>query len=732
MTWLFACTIFLSSCLLFLVQPICAKLLLPTLGGAPAVWNTCMVFFQAGLLLGYCYAHFGSRFLGNRCHLVIHLLVLGAALLVLPVTLPRAPAPPEAPALWLIQTLALAVGLPIVAVAGSAPLLQRWLVSAGSARDPYFLYAASNLGSFAALILYPLLVEPRLTLDEQSQAWMLAYVGLIAASLACAACVFFRTFREAHLVRSDGPDSPVTPALDVPPSWSTRLRWLLLALVPSSLMLSVTTYLTTDIAAIPLLWIVPLGLYLLSFALVFGRMRLVSQTALCRWMPLVVIVLALMIFLEATEPIFVVLGLHLLGFFWLALVCHGALADTRPPAARLTDFYLWLAVGSVLGGAFNALLAPLLFVGFAEYPLMIALACLLRPSGPTRSAFKLKLDLGLPLAAGGLTLALIFVGMAFGLPPGPISVAIVFVTPLVFVYTFQSYPLRFGLGLASVFLAGIFYPGVHGHVRYRARDFFGIHRVTEQDGYRKLFHGNILHGQESLDPRRQGEPLTYYYRTGPIGQLLTALKDDNRLRRVGLVGLGTGALASYAQKGQHWTFFEIDPAVARIAAPETNLFTYLKRCPARVDVILGDARLTLNRHPDKFGLLVIDAFGSDAIPLHLLTREALQVYRAHLGSDGLLAFHVSNNYVDLEPVLANLVDDAEPPMVCRIQKDINLDEEDRLKGKSPSVWMLLAQAPDALGALRQSSRWQPARARPDLGVWTDDFSNLVSVLRWRD
>jgi hypothetical protein len=300
-----------------------------------------------------------------------------------------------------------------------------------------------------------------------------------------------------------------------------------------------------------------------------------------------------------------------------------------------------------------------------------------------------------------------------------------FAVPLVLVYCSQNRPVAFGLGLALVFLAGAFYPGVRGVSIYRQRSFFGVHRVTEQDGFRKLFNGNILHGQQSLDPRRRGEPLTYYYRTGPIGQVMTSLKNDHRLKRVGLIGLGTGALASYSQTGQRWTFFEIDPAVAHIAAPAAGLFTYLKDSAGRVDIVLGDGRLTLNQHQEKFGLLVIDAFGSDAIPLHLLTREALRIYRDHLQEDGILAFHISNDYVNLEPVLANLADDAK--MACRIQED-GASGTDKAKGKLPSIWLLMAADPSHLDRCT-SSQWETARTRPDLSVWTDDFSNLLSVFR---
>jgi hypothetical protein len=298
------------------------------------------------------------------------------------------------------------------------------------------------------------------------------------------------------------------------------------------------------------------------------------------------------------------------------------------------------------------------------------------------------------------------------------------------VYLLQNRSISFGLSLAAVFLAASQYAGIHGPSSYQTRSFFGVHRVTEQDGFRRLFHGHILHGQENLDPQRLGEPLTYYYRTGPIGQLLTALQGDERLKRVGLIGLGTGALASYAQAGQHWTFFEIDPAVARIAGPKEGLFSYLRDAKGHVDVVVGDGRLALNQQPDKFGLLVIDAFGSDAIPLHLLTREALRVYLAHLEDHGILAFHISNLYVDLEPVLANLALDANPRLECRIQYDLDLNDADMRRGKKPSVWVIMARSASDFGPLAKSPGWRPARANPDLQVWTDDFSNLVSVLRW--
>jgi hypothetical protein len=724
MAWLFGFTIFLSSSLLFLLEPMCAKMLLPTLGGAPSVWNTCMMFFQAGLLLGYGYVHFGIRFLGAKRHALVQLLFMIFAFWLFTIPMDSIDSPPVSPLLWLMRILLNTIGLPFFVVASCAPLLQRWYVQASGGEDPYFLYAVSNLGSFAALVLYPFLLEPNLSLNQQADLWFWGYAALLLMCLTCSL-----TLAKSQITIGE-------PRAVRPRSSSKSLRWVLLALAPSSLMLSVTTYLTSDIAAIPLLWVIPLGLYLLTFTLVFARRQIIPHGAMIRWMPMVVVVLALVILLEATEPMILILSLHLLGFFWLALVCHGELARTRPPSDRLTEFYLWITLGGVLGGVFNVLIAPLVFKNMGEYPMMLALACLLRPGEtaaltPRRSPYALLSNLGPPMLVGGLTLGLIFLARGVGLPAGPLTVGLGFVPPLLFVYFLQNRPLQFGLSFGMIFLASCFYPGVDGPPLYSERTFFGIHRVTEQAGYRKLFHGNTLHGEQSLDPERRREPLTYYYRTGPIGQVLTSLKGDPRLRRVGLIGLGTGALAAYAGPGDDWTFFEIDPAVAHIAAPATGLFTYLKDCQGQTDVVLGDARLTLQRHPDKFGVLVVDAFGSDAIPLHLLTREALQIYLAHLETNGILMFHISNRYVNLEPVLANLAQDAQPPLLCTIQKDLVVGVEAQ-RGKAPSVWVLLARKEKDLGPLAKDGRWRLARPRPDLEVWTDDFSNLASVLDFGD
>jgi hypothetical protein len=740
MVRLFGLTLFLSSALLFFVEPMIGRLILPLLGGTPAVWNACLVFFQAVLLGGYVYAHLLPTWLGERRHALLHAAFLLLPLVCLPIALPHAWAPPDdsSPVFWVLGLLLFSVGLPFFAVATSTPLLQRWFACSNhpSSSDPYYLYAASNLGSLTALLGYPLLIEPLLTLANQGRLWMAGYVVFLLLTAGCA--VWF--WRAANGPRagsvSDGKASIAytSGSLPHPPAalalgWKRRLHWLLLAFVPSSLMLSVTTYLTTDIAAIPLLWIAPLALYLLTFVLAFARKEVIPHQLLTRWMPAVVLVIVLVLLSEATEPISLLVVLHLFGLFWISLVCHTTLARDRPPSERLTEFYLWLSAGGMLGGMFTALLAPLLFSTPAEYPLVLVLACLLRPAPAQTLGL---LDLALPLGLGFLTIALIFSGRMLYLEPGPESLAWMFAAPLVICYLFYERPVRFGLGIGAILLAAGAYDGVYGRTLYRARSFFGVHRVTldPTGSFRVLVHGDTVHGKQSVDPKRAREPLSYYYRTGPIGQVFEALHGDERLQKVGVVGLGTGALACYAESGQRWTFYEIDPAVVAIAR-DSGQFTYFTVGPVQPALVLGDARLKLARSAEQYGLLVIDAFSSDAVPIHLLTGEALQIYRDHLSADGILAFNISSRYFDLESVLANLASRGEPPLICLAQRDLAVGVNEKKLGKAPSHWVVMGQRREGLAKLIQKHRWHQVRANPDRAVWTDDYCNLLSILKWK-
>ena len=702
MTWLYCIAIFLSSCLLFLVQPLCAKMLLPLLGGTPAVWNTCMVFFQAGLLLGYAYAHVLPRWLGVSRHALLHVALLIVAAITLPIRLPDEVASGWHPVLWLLASLAGAVGIPFVLLAAGAPLLQRWFVCKHhlAPRDPYFLYAASNLGSFLALGLFPFVLEPWFTLTQQSDLWRFGFLAVTALMAFC--------------VPLGVQEAATASAAEPTPTWKLRGRWIALSLIPSSLLLSVTTHVTTDVAAIPLLWLIPMGLYLLTFTAAFASRQLAPQALLVRWLPMVVIVVSIVLLSEATQPLALVLGVHLLGFVWLALLCHGELARTRPVAEHLTDFYLCLALGGVLGGTLSALIAPLIFTGLSEYPLMIVAACyfgmapLIRPN---------RADWLWAAGIGALTVALILIMQSTWLAKftawlETLSVLAMFGVPFILCYIAQERPARFALSLAAVLAASSLQHGVHGTAVYRERSYYGIHRVTEKDGLRRLVHGDTVHGQQSLDPELRREPLTYYSKNGPIGDVFRAVHGDSRLQRVGIVGLGAGSLAAFAQPGDDWTFFEIDPSVQRIAE-NPKLFTYLHDARGTIHIDLGDARLQLKNSKQTFGVLIVDAFGSDAIPLHLLTREAMQVYLDHLEPNGLLAFHISNNYVDLEPVLARLGESVRPGLVGYVRQHGAVSKSEKAQGIMPSDWAVFARTEGDWSRFwrTRGRQWRPVKTR---------------------
>lgn len=753
---LFAVTIFVSSALLFLIQPLFAKLILPKLGGTPGVWAICMLFFQTTLLAGYGYAHLAPALLGVRRQAFLHLLVLALPLAVLPFgDLRQAIPPPDLPpVLWLLGLLLVTVGLPFVVVAASGPLLQKWFTASGhpAAHDPYFLYGASNLGSLLALLGYPLLIEPNLLLYgsegrhyfashwpvNQLTVWTAGYLGLCVLMVGCVAVVGRRPRVEAGGgSKASDETNPEQSLRHFPLCWNRRLRWIALAFVPSSWMLSVTTYLTTDIAAIPLLWVVPLALYLLTFILAFSRWRLVPFRQVRQLQPLLSVLLAVVFLSEATEPVWLLMALHLAGFVISALWCHAELAADRPEADRLTEYYLWLSVGGALGGLFNGVVAPLVFNTLAEYPLILVLSALLRGwprpwskvPAVVDSAVERRQDVLRPLLLCVGTALVVAVLQAAGLPPGQVTMAVVFGPSAVLCYTFVDRPWRFALGLAGLLLAGSVYHGVNGRALERARSFFGVHRVTRDHAANchLLVHGNTVHGRQFLDEARRRQPLTYYHPAGPIGRIFRTFSGNRAKPFVGVVGLGAGSLAGYGEAGQHFTFFEIDPVVARIAQ-DPRFFTFLSDCPAQVEIKLGDARLTLADVPDRrFGILIIDAFSSDAIPLHLLTREALQLYVSKVADDGIVAFHISNRYLHLEPVLANLAADA--GLVCLARDDLNVTDEEAADGKAPSRWVVLVRHKSHLGeAIRNF--WPAERPDPKVPLFTDSYSNLFSVFRW--
>ncbi len=728
LTLLFAAALFLGSGLLFLLEPMFGRMVLPLLGGAPAGWTTCLLFFQFTLLLGYLYAWATARYLTPGAQLGVHALVLISAFVVLPIGISPQWAPPAAtsPAAWLLVLLAVSIGLPFFAVATTSPILQHWF-SHGEhpeAKDPYFLYQASNLGSIAALLSYSALVEPTFGVRTQSIGWAWTYLGYAALVGVCA----LKTHTASRNRQRSG--IPETVAATPLPSWRRQARWLALSAVPSSLLLGVTSYITTDVAPVPLLWVIPLVLYLLTFVLTFARRPLVPRNFVVLALPIVVLTQVTTISVDATSPAWLLVPLHLLAFTFIGMACHRELADDRPARDHLTLFYLWLAIGGAIGGLFNAIVAPEIFATPLEYPLVIVAACFLKPFRvPGRLTSAPIRDLVAALALGAIA-----VGLFLAVPkiPGgsayPVQIATAVVIALVCL-GFSGRPIRFGLGVAAMLLASTVRPSPFGEIEHVERSFFGVHRVTidRANNLRLLYHGSTLHGAQSLEPGREHVPLTYYTRQGPIGQVFNAFHGPGP-GSVAVIGLGTGTLSSYAEPGQKWVFYELDPAIVRLAGP-SGFFSYLRECKARPRVVVGDARWSLaHASADVYDLIIVDAFSSDAIPVHLLTREALRVYLSRLSADGIIAFHISNRYLALERPVADLARDA--GLSCVWRAEPRLSEQDEELGYSSSDWIVLTRRAEGLSELTGADGWTEVPGKPER-IWTDDYVNTFSVLHWR-
>jgi hypothetical protein len=731
MPFLFAITLFLSASLLFAVQPMIAKILLPLLGGASAVWTTCMVFYQVVLLLGYLYAHVVSRKVPRIGQVALQLMLMIGAFLLLPFVVTeesteqlRAGA---APVPWLLTTLVIVAGLPFFITSTTGPLLQRWFsqVQHHSSGDPYFLYSASNLGSLIALIGYPVWLEVHFNTSGQSALWRWTFVAL---TVLIAVCGGF------YLRRSRAPINAGASAGDaVPPesiSWKRRSFWVLLAFIPSSLMLGVTTYLTTDIASIPLLWVIPLSLYLLTFVLVFARHQWLPQKLWNRLLPVIGLILVFTILCRATEPTWCLILIHLLFFFTAAMVAHGRLASDRPSPGRLTEFYLWMSVGGALGGVFNAIIAPLIFREVFEYPLIILAACALYQPIMSKVPVRLRLInswmavIGLGLVTAGLSMA----AARMGLLPGLLTNVLLFGLPVILCYPLSRSPVRFTTGLAVVMVAAQVYVELNKRTVFVDRSFFGVSRVTKTANgrFRQLDHGFTAHGRQFVDPERACEPLAYYHRRGPLGTIMGEFNRDHPDGQVGLIGLGAGATTVYAQPDQHWDIYEIDPVVIRIARDD-SIFTYLAGCSVvSPRIVEGDARLQLAHAPDRvYQLLILDAFSSDAIPMHLLTTEAIELYFAKLSESGWLAMHLSNRYLDLERVVAGLAQEKGWSGLSWVDTEMNLAD-----GKEESQWVLLTRREEDLRGLVRDTNRIPLDGRPTAAPWTDNHSSLLPIFKW--
>jgi len=716
----FAFTLCLSAFLLFSVQPFFAKMLLPRLGGSPAVWSIAMVFFQAVLLAGYAYAHFLARFKSVSQAAALHAVTLLLAFLVLPIAIPEGwDAPPASgQAFWLLSLFAVAVGLPFFAVSANGALLQAWFARSRhpQADDPYFLYGASNVGSFASLILYIVMFEPLLTLQQQSWNWTAGY-GLLAISIISCALLLIKTGVAVPESSEDASKASI--------AWSRVAVWVALGFIPSGLLVGVTAHITTDVASTPFLWVLPLALFLLTFVLAFRTKPFLSLPILSKAVPLLSAVALTSIFVDLGLPVWVPLVIHVGFFFLAALYCHTILYGLRPPASRLTGFYLAMSFGGVLGGIFTSLAAQAAFNWVAEYPLLIVALLLVRPQGCIDPASFLWAGLGLA-AVGGLFLvqwAILSIESATNTAIGLFIMAVVAVVIAQFRWR-SAYFFCAGALLPLVFICHEAKPSI-----FRGRSFFGVVQVTQSDDgqFHRLSHGTTTHGAEKF---RQADgaavtgmpvPLTYYHAKGGIAGTIR-LSQEADGRHFGIVGLGTGSVACYARPDESWKMFEIDQVIVDVAR-DPNLFRFMSSCGPNMPIILGDARLTLAAEADgSFDYLLIDAFSSDAIPTHLITREAIALFRSKLRPGGLLVFHISNRYLELPSVMAAIAND--------LGVDIRVGAfpvDPALPLSSASVLAVMTDNPDILAKMDTDPHWKVPEAG-STAAWTDDYSNIIAAL----
>jgi hypothetical protein len=730
-----AATLFLSAFLLFSMQPFFAKLVLPRLGGSPAVWSVAMVFFQSVLLAGYGYAHFLTSRLSLRTAVITHVGILAVAALALPIAIPDGwtHPPVEGQAYWLLGLFCVSVGLPFFAVSANGPLLQAWFARTGHghAKDPYFLYGASNIGSFASLILYVVAIEPFSDLSQQSGYWTIGFLILCVLIAACGLVALSLVGQDATPKSDAIPrDSARVASSEV---WRERLVWTACAFLPSALLVAVTAHVSTDIAAAPFLWIIPLALFLLTFVIVFQKTPLISQGTVERLVPLLVIPLLFMTMNPLHLPIIVQITLHFATYFVVALCAHGILAARRPQASRLTEFYFAMSIGGVLGGIFSSFVAMHLFTWIAEYPILLLASLFtapaLRGDNPVAWIFGCAAIAGAAVAAlAGVDhlgllhtvsnfSSLCLINAAFALA----ALYMLFRNP-------KASILFCCLMFGSTFTFYTFFLSDHSE-----RSFFGVVRVldTETKGVRLLQHGTTLHGATLLADMEKTNarptPLTYYGEQGGLSIAIAAARQNfgGKLPYSGVIGVGAGSLACRFDAGEKLDFYEIDPTVVRIAK-DPSLFRFLSACGQDTRTILGDGRIEVaDIAPGAYDLLVIDAFSSDSIPVHLMTREAVDLFMSKTAPNGYLVMHISNKHLELSSVVASIGKSL--GLSVRVGEFSPEKRPETLGMETHSIVAVLARNDDAFGHLLEDTHWKsvdPGATKP----WTDGYSNVLAAM----
>jgi hypothetical protein len=726
--------IFVSALLLFSVQPLFTKMVLPRLGGSPAVWSVAMVFFQSLLLGGYAYAHYLMQIRNRMIPVAVHLALLVIALLTLPLSIASGwgEPPTSGYAFWLLGLFAVSIGLPFFALAANNPLLQAWFVRTGhpNGPDPYFLYASSNIGSFLALLSYPVLLEPVFTLRTQNLLWTGGY-GLLIVLIGACGVLLLRSPANADVdMPADKTDAPAPP-------WTLRARWIFLAAVPSGLLIAVTAHISTDVAAAPLLWVLPLSLYLLTWVLVFQSRPLLPHKWMLMAQPLAIAGVIVLLAFGGEQNLLLTLGGHQVCFFVIAMASHGELARTRPAAKYLTGFYVALSFGGMVGGLFAGLIAPYTFSWIAEYPILLALAALCRPPGGNER-FSRWSSWYWPFLAV-LAVALIAPSWSEGRITTWLDEHRVWVIGAVGAL---SALLPLGLNasrwkiFATVVVALVLiraYPSDDGRVE-TVRSFFGVHKivVTPHGQYHVLMHGSTIHGAEKFQNddgtpiTGRPEPITYYHRDGGIGQAIAAVRERKGAPlRVAVIGLGAGTLTCASEPGESWKFFEIDQSMVDTAR-DPKYFTYIQNCEPDLKPVIGDARLTFAKEPDgSYDLIIVDAYSSDAIPIHLATQEAMEIYKSKLAPQGAVMMHVSNRHLELSSVVVGIAE-ANDLKSWVYSEDSGRDNEYIF---STSVVVSAREEAD-VGKLASSEQWALEEADEKQRVWTDDYSNVLGAV-WR-
>jgi hypothetical protein len=732
----YVATMLFSACLLFLVQPMFARMALPLLGGTPAVWAIAMCFFQAVLLGGYCYAHLLKKYLAPAHAVILHLILMAAAWMSLPVNLPPSavPAGGATAGLWLIGLMAKSIGYPFFFLSATAPLLQSWFARTThtNAANPYFLYSASNIGSLGALIAYPFIVEPLVGLRMQALLWSGGFM-VLAACIAGCGFMMLRSSASMAVTNNSVEPSSVT--------WKDRSWWIFMSFVPSALLVAWTNHITTDIASAPFLWLPPLVLFLLTFVLVFRDKPLLSMR-MARFVQLATLPIAFGV--QFAVPLWLIVPVMVVGalsFFATSLICHRQLYESRPAASQLTEFYMLMSLGGVLGGLFVSLVAPLVFTKVLEYPLLLVIGAAaskeLLTDERLRSVFRkpilpLLVFVALPVLMaflatdGGAHLLLTVKSLKFAVF-GALATALVL-------------SKRYSLAILAFAMVFIVKAVAQPEERVAMRSYFGVlnvRDVVELGPYRVLNHGTTMHGAQRLselspDFKGKPNPLTYYNPEGGIARALLAAQSklgaEGKQGVYRLVGLGTGAMACYSKQGEDWAFYEIDHDVIKVAQ-DPNQFTYLSSCGPNMPMIEGDARITLqNEAGPKADYLLIDAFSSDSIPVHLMTTEALQLYLNRMQDDGVLVMHLTNRYMDLVPVVAANMKAVDATLEGRVINyyPTGISYIDAAR----SISVVISKSAHVLHKLDRDGGTLPLVPTPGVEKWTDDFSDLPSAI-WR-